>query len=159
MRPVVSDTGPLHYLVLIGAIDCVPALFGRVFIPEAVAIELSHPATPSLVREWLETPPPWLESKPESAGADLPARMHGAGERAAIELATWLDAQLLLIDDRGGAAIARGRGLETIGTLGVLVRSAQLGLVDLRPALSRLRETNFRCRPELLDALLTRHGI
>ena len=44
MRPVVADTGPLHYLVLIDAIDILPKLFGRVLIPEIVAVELSHSA-------------------------------------------------------------------------------------------------------------------
>ena len=44
------------------------------------------------------------------------------------------------------------------GTLGVLVRGAQLRLVDLTTAFSRLRTTNFRCRPELLDATLAKYG-
>ena len=36
MRLVVADTGPLNYLVLIDAIELLPKLFEKVFIPEAV---------------------------------------------------------------------------------------------------------------------------
>ena len=40
MRAVVADTGPPHYLILIGAVDVLPQLFGRVLIPGVVASEL-----------------------------------------------------------------------------------------------------------------------
>lgn len=90
-----------------------------------------------------------------SAG-EFPPRL-GAGERAAIGLAQATRASVLLLDDRAAIAEARARGLEVTGTLGVLVRAAQLGLIDLRSAFARLKATNFRYRPQLLDALLARH--
>lgn len=34
---VVADAGPLHYLVLIGAVDVLPTLYSRVLVPETVA--------------------------------------------------------------------------------------------------------------------------
>jgi len=153
----VSDTGPLRYLVLIEAVDVLPRLFSRVLIPEVVAVELSRPATPLPVRQWLATSPAWLErhSVTPSAG-EFPPRL-GAGERAAIGLAQATRASVLLLDDRAAIAEARARGLEVTGTLGVLVRAAQLGLIDLRSAFARLKATNFRYRPQLLDALLARH--
>lgn len=157
-RPVVSDTGPLHYLILIEAAECLAELFARVLIPEIVAVELTHPATPLAVRAWMNAAPSWLDCRSE-AGAPRPSiTPRDAGERAAIDLAKSVDARLLLIDDRAGDAAARVRGLETTGTLGVLVQGAQLGLVDLSTAVSRLRTTNFRCRPDLLDATLAKYG-
>ena len=156
MRPVISDAGPLHYLILVEAVDILPRLFGHVLIPDAVAIELSRPATTPAIRAWLDAAPAWLDRRQASDTPYLSAWPRGAGERAAIALAQSVDAQLLLIDDRAGGTVARSHGLETTGTLGVLVRAAQLGLMDLRTVLSRLRATNFRCRPELLDALLAR---
>lgn len=50
MRLIVADTSPLFYLLSIGHIDLLPQLFGRVFVPDAVHKELSHPAAPTLVR-------------------------------------------------------------------------------------------------------------
>ena len=54
---VVSDSSPLHYLVLCDAIEVLPQLFGRVIVPKAVVAELSHAHTPARVREWLAAPP------------------------------------------------------------------------------------------------------
>jgi predicted nucleic acid-binding protein len=157
MRPVVSDTGPLHYLVLVGAIDVLPRLFGRVLIPEVVASELLYQRTPAAVRAWMQAAPPWFErSALAPASVENPAR-RGAGERAAIALAQAVGAELLLIDDRAGETAARACGFATIGTLGILLRAAQRELIELDSAFTRLSETNFRARPDLLAALLTQH--
>jgi len=40
---VVSDTSPLNYLILVGCIDVLPQLFGQVYAPSSVVIELGHP--------------------------------------------------------------------------------------------------------------------
>ncbi len=37
---VVSDTSPINYLVLIGQINVLPTLYGRVLIPQSVYEEL-----------------------------------------------------------------------------------------------------------------------
>ena len=39
---VVADAGPLHYLILIGAVDVLGPLYNRVVLPEAVAQELRY---------------------------------------------------------------------------------------------------------------------
>ena len=79
------------------------------------------------------------------------------GEKSAIALRLSLSAHLLLLDDRKGAAAARGKGFEVTGTLGILDLAARRGMVDLANALARLRATNFRKREQLLDALLKQH--
>jgi predicted nucleic acid-binding protein len=48
---VVSDTSPIHYLLLIDRIHLLPDLFGRVVIPPAVARELAHPSAPAEVKQ------------------------------------------------------------------------------------------------------------
>lgn len=80
------------------------------------------------------------------------------GERAAIALALSVLPDFVLIDDRAGVAVARARALEVTGTLGLLDRAAQAGLVDLADAISALKATNFRVRQPLLDVLLARDG-
>jgi predicted nucleic acid-binding protein len=44
-----------------------------------------------------------------------------------------------------------------IGTLGVLDLAALRGLIDIEDAFARLRATNFRYRPEIMDALVAQH--
>ena len=49
---------------------------------------------------------------------------------------------------------ARRLGLPVTGTLGILDRAAEHGLIELAPAITRLRQTTFRVDPSLLDRLL-----
>jgi predicted nucleic acid-binding protein len=76
------------------------------------------------------------------------------GERDAILVALELKADLLLMDDREGVEEAVRLGLVVTGTLGVLDRAAEKGLVDLADTFRRLRTTNFRVSPALLDRIL-----
>jgi predicted nucleic acid-binding protein len=156
MRVVVADTGPLNYLVLIDAIDLLPKLFERVSVPLAVRDELLHKGTPEAVRLWIAQPPHWLEVAPELPHRSREPRAAGLdeGEYAAIELARAIGADLILMDDRDGVALARAKGFAVTGTLGILDLSAQRGLIDLAQAFSRLKATTFHYRQGLLDALL-----
>jgi predicted nucleic acid-binding protein len=156
MRLVVADTGPLNYLVLIEAIDVLPKLFETIFVPRAVHDELAHADAPATVRAWIAQLPAWLEVRPnpdwntnDATGAAL-----DEGERAAIALALAIGADLILMDDRAGVAVAYRQGLAVTGTLGLLDLAARRGLIDLAAAFGRLKATNFRYRPEIMDALL-----
>jgi predicted nucleic acid-binding protein len=154
-RVVISDASPLRYLVLIGQADLLPGLYTEVLIPEAVADELNQPATPDPVRRWIAYPPSWLQVVPLPG---LPASVSlpdlDPGEREAILLALHLNADLVLMDEREGVEEARRLGLTVTGTLGVLDRAAERGLIELGSAIALLRQTNFRIDPRLLDRLL-----
>lgn len=154
---VIADTGPLHYLVLIGHIAVLPRLFGAVAVPATVIDELRHPNAPAAIRAWADTPPPWLTVHPDPAALAAELRRLDPGELAAIALAQILGAELLLIDDRAGTVAARGLGLETVGTVGLLTRAAGARLLDLPAAVAALRATNFRYPATLFDALLAEH--
>jgi len=81
-----------------------------------------------------------------------------AGEQAAILLAEALKADIILLDEKAARRVATSRGLRVTGLLGVLGEAASRGLVDLAPAIDRLRMTNFRSAPALLKATLDRFG-
>jgi len=120
--------------------------------------ELRHDEAPESVRRWIADPPSWLEIVLEGDDHDDPdLRRLDDGERAAILLAIQIGGDLLLIDDRDGVNIARSRGFAVTGTLGILDLAASRGLVRLRDAVERLKNTSFRCHPHVLDALLARH--
>lgn len=155
-RVVISDTSPLRYLVLIGQADLLPALYTEVLIPEAVADELNQPATPEPVRRWITHRPSWLQVVPLTAKhASVSLSNLDPGEHDAILLALHLKADLVLMDEREGVEEARRLGLTVTGTLGVLDRAAERGLIQLASAIASLRQTNFRVDPGLLDRLLT----
>jgi predicted nucleic acid-binding protein len=156
MRLVVADTGPINYLILIEVIDVLPKLFETIFVPRAVHDELAHVDAPATVRAWIAQGPAWLEVRPNPDWNtnDATAAALDEGERAAIALAIAIGAELILMDDRAGVAVAYQQGLTVTGTLGVLDLAARRGLIDLAVAFGRLKATNFRCRPEIMDALL-----
>jgi predicted nucleic acid-binding protein len=154
MRLVVADTSPVYYLLSTGHIELLPQLFGKVFVPETVHRELSHPAAPSLVRDWAVIPPDWLEVASAGESDDVALRSLGAGERAAIALAMSLHADLILIDERKGTNAALGKGFDVTGTLGVLALAGRRGLVDLADSFAKLKRTNFRYRQKIMDELL-----
>jgi predicted nucleic acid-binding protein len=81
------------------------------------------------------------------------------GEHDALLLALETKADLVLMDERDGVEEAARLGLTVTGTLGVLDRAAEKELVDLPSALNRLRATNFRASPALLEELLAAHRI
>jgi len=154
-RVVISDTSPIHYLVLIGQADLLPALYTEVLIPEAVAEELNQSETPEPVRHWITHRPSWLQVVPVKTSLSLVSLADlDRGEHDAILLALHLKADLVLMDDREGVEEARRLGLTVTGTLGVLDRAAERGLIELAPVLASLRQTNFRIDPALLDRLL-----
>ncbi len=146
---VVSDTTPLNYLVLIGAADALPALFGRVYAPSAVINELSHPRCPEAVRLWASQPPLWLTVQ-DPAHAD-PTLKLGPGEAAAIALAEELKADWVLMDERKGSREAEGRGFRVAGTLGVIEEAGARDLLDYRDTRDRLvGETTFYVTDDVL---------
>jgi predicted nucleic acid-binding protein len=157
MRIVVADTGPINYLVLIEVIDLLPKLFDHVLAPQAVLDELTAPDTPPAVRAWIARAPDWFKIDPQSAQMVETTVDLDAGEHAAIALALAIKADLVLMDDQAGVAVARRNGLVATGTLGVLDLAARQGLIDLAKSFERLKTTSFYYRQGLLDALLAKH--
>jgi predicted nucleic acid-binding protein len=150
----VADTTPLRYLVVIDAIDILPPLYERVVVPYAVGAELQHPHTPDQVRAWMAAPPPWIDlGQPQRVRRIL--RL-GRGEQDAIALAEELRADLILMDDEEGRIEAERRAMTVVGTLGVLERAAERGLIDLPTALTRLQATNFYVDDALIREALAR---
>jgi predicted nucleic acid-binding protein len=151
---VVSDTSPLNYLVLCEAVLVLPRLFHEVLIPPSVFAELQHGRTPTPVRDWIEARPSWLRVRaPKTLDPSLDA---DAGEVEAICLAREVGATALLMDDKKGRIAAERVGLAVTGTVGLLELAAVRGLVDLPEVIHRLRQTNARLAPEILDAALKR---
>lgn len=151
---VVADTSPLNYLLLIGEVDVLPQLFGKIIIPPAVASEMQDPGAPAVIRNWVSQPPAWLEIQAASA---LDPTIHlGAGETEAISLAVEIGADEILTDDRQARSAAQLRGVNVAGTLNILEVAAIKGLLDLPSAITRLQKTNFRASAVLIQQFLDR---
>jgi predicted nucleic acid-binding protein len=75
------------------------------------------------------------------------------GERQAIVLAELIRPDFIVLDERKARRIATDRGLNVIGTLGILTTAAEKGLITLREALDDLKQTNFRASSQLFESL------
>lgn len=154
---VVADSGPPHYLILLGHIELLHRFYGKVAIPEAVANELRAAGSPAAVSNWIARPPEWVVVTPvpwqhiESISDDL-----DLGERAAIALAGTIRADLLLIDDAAGRVEATRRNLRVTGTLGVLRAGAEQGIIDVPDTVSKLRATSFYVDDALINTIFSR---
>jgi predicted nucleic acid-binding protein len=151
---VVCDTSPLNYLVLIEADRLLPDLFGQIVAPPAVLAEITHSGAPAKVKAWAANPPAWLRIV--APAAFVPFGRLGPGESEAIALAKQRNADVLLMDERDGSAVARQLGLTVAGTLGVLELAAEKGLLSLPTAIAELRRTTFRVPEKLIAEMLRR---
>jgi len=151
---VVSDTSPVNYLILIDRIALLPDLLGDVIIPTAVFRELQAERTPVIVREFIFAMPSWMSVRTATLISDIDDDRVDAGEREAILLAEEMAADALLIDDLAGREAALDRGLLVIGTVGILKRAAEKGLIDFGAELRKLKSLGFRMSADLENEFL-----
>lgn len=156
MKLVVSDSGPVHYLVLCEAIHVLASLYGQLVIPSSVAQELTHARAPAPVSAWIRSLPAWASI--QSAREIDAATQLGLGEREAIALARELKAAELLVDERLARKVAVQRGLLITGTVGILEKAAERGLINLSEALQKLLRTNFRVDFQVIREALEREA-
>ncbi|MBW8878374.1 MAG: DUF3368 domain-containing protein [Acidobacteria bacterium] len=158
-RLVVCNTSPLLYLHQVGRLDLLRDLYGRVQIPTAVRTELEAGAERGVsVPDVKGTE--WLDVRPLPGSSLLPVVVDlGAGEAEAIALALAAPGSLLILDDALGRRIARLNSLTCTGTLGVLIKAKQQGLLPLvSPVIEELRHTTMYLPPLLIRNVLKEAG-
>lgn len=151
---VIADTSPLNYLILIGKIDLLRALYGEITIPEAVFTELQAAKTPNKVKKWMARHLDWVRIQKISSVLDEQLRELHLGEAEAIALAEALNAAGIIIDEKEGRKIAFERGLTVTGLLGVLRDASSRDLINLSATLADLEKTAFLASPELIQKLI-----
>ena len=137
---IVSNSGPLIHLAKVGKIELLKYLFGEVIIPVEVKLEVVDRGKEEgmgdafLIESEIENG--WIELDKsnnhkvkeiaQSAGID-------AGEASAIMLARRRKCPVL-IDDLAARRFAAGLGVEVVGSIGVLIKSARLQKMSKREA-------------------------
>jgi predicted nucleic acid-binding protein len=155
LADAICNTSPFQYLHQLGRLDLLPRLLGRVLLPPAVASELHVGRTrgvslpdPALL-DWVESRAPRMSAPALATESSL-----GRGETEALALA-FETGGLLVLDDGEARRVAARLGLSYTGTLGVLRRARQAGLVPrLAPELDRLAALGFRFDRAVREELL-----
>jgi predicted nucleic acid-binding protein len=141
---VVADTTPLNYLILMGRVEILNLLYGRVLIPDAVLQEILAPRAPLAVRAWARSLPDWVEVANVNLDTTVWPKQLGAGEVEAIHLALERRADIVMMDDQAGRRVAEQRGLFVSGTLAVLLQAARLSLLDFDQSVAELEHFPLR---------------
>ena len=158
---VVADTSVLLNLVFLNQEHILMSLFGNVLVSEAVASEFARMGASSGRFSGLVIPAfcqhRLISCMPTNLAAD--ARLD-AGEAESLALALELHADGVLMDESAGRSAAASLGVTAIGTLGILVRAKQAGLIDnIAPLLRRLIvDGRFRIAPALVRDALQKTG-
>ena len=159
----VSNTSPLSNLAYVGRLDLLREQLGEVWVPEVVWNELSNiPDTGVLKTIDKAREIGWLKLQ-RASDANLTSLLRvdlHPGEAEAIALSLETKADVLLIDEREGRAMARQLGVRVTGVLGVLLRAKRLAQIGaIKPGLEALRtKARFFMAPALEEQVLAEAG-
>jgi uncharacterized protein len=158
---VVSNTSPIINLAMVGELDLLQKLYSKITIPEAVRREIAiegagQPGASEVeTLDWIEV----CQVVDRTAVALLQAELDD-GEAEAIALAVELEADLVLLDERKGRAIAGRLGLKFVGLLALLIEAKQKGAIAaVKPVVDSLIEkAGFWINAELYNRVLKAAG-
>ena len=149
---IVSDTSPVISLVSIDRLDILEKLFKKIIIPRAVWNEFTafenEVETDKLKRFFSERVADISQTNNLLPIMDL-------GESEAIILYNEIKADFLIIDDLKARQIAEELGVNCVGTLGILFKAKEKGLIkELRTLFIKLIENNRYYSKIILNKLL-----
>ena len=126
------------------------ALFGSVWIPDAVRREVEPRILPTTIQ---------LRGIEQAINPAIRRASLGAGESEAIALALEVRASIALIDDRAARRLAGALSVRTVGTLGILLEAKHGGVVPaIRPLIDGLPSLPFHIAPTLNETVIRLAG-
>jgi predicted nucleic acid-binding protein len=153
---VVSDTSPLLNLALIERLTLLESQFPSVTVPRQVWQELTDgDAGLDAVRALRDD---GFLTVVEVEESDLFTEIFyelDYGETAAICHGIEREADLVLLDEKDGRRVARRHGLTVTGVIGILLRAAKNGDVELKQELDSLREAGFWISDDLYSKIIS----
>jgi len=117
--------------------------------------------TPEVAKEFGENLPEWIEieSVSDKKYQEFLETQLDRVEATAIALAKEMSDPLLLLDDLKARKLARRLNLKITGTLGVINKAKQLGIIDkVKPIIDKLLGTDFRISEKIINEILKLNG-
>jgi len=137
---LIADSSALVALSIVDKLDVLEELFGEVYVPRAVYVEVSqeNKAESYKLKSYCQDRVLDIES---SANFNITL---GKGESEAIVLYTEQNADFLLCDDKKAKKFAQSFGLKVIGSLGILLKAKEAELIsEISPLIEILRESRI----------------
>lgn len=142
---VIADASCLIVLHNIQELTLLQKLFGEVFITEEVKQEFGFD-----LPEWIKIKE--IQNKFQQNSLNL---ILDKCEASSIALSLETANSLLIIDEKKGRRIAQELGVKIIGTLGIILRAKENGLIDsVESVLENFEKANFRISSDLKTRIL-----
>ena len=158
---LVADSGPLIALARLDLLALPSRVFGEAIVTATVWHEVTRappPAEGAALEHALQSGWVRVVDDPQDMPPALADTQLDAGERSAIALALALQATVL-VDERRGRTSAKGLGLHVLGTLGLLVRARDAGMVErVRPLADALLASGYFLSSALVEHTLASIG-
>ena len=158
---VVADTSPVVALLHLKKIQLLNNLYGQVFIPSIVAIELNTLVQFGYDLSFLEQTDVFIIRSASNVGfVQELSEVLDPGEAEAIVLARELKAHLLLLDEKLGRQFAETEHIVCKGFVGILIDAKKHDLIQLvKPLLDDLvHNLKFRLSDKLYQLALQKAG-
>lgn len=158
MLKIVSNTTPIISLLKLSKLDLLQKLYGEINIPKAVYEEIEAGKQKVFYQNlakisWINI----LEIENKQAlnyFIDL-----DKGEAEAIILATEINADLTIIDEKLGRFYAKNTGLKITGTIGTLLKAKTKGFVkEIKPLIIELEKQNVWFSNTFINQVLSKAG-
>lgn len=117
--------------------------------------------TPEVLGEFGKPLPGWIITEPvkdKKYQRFMEAQLD-LGESSVIALAVEKGDVTLILDDLRARKLSRRLGLKYTGSLGVINKAKEIGVIDkIRPLIDKLIKTDFRISDKVIDDLLKRNN-
>lgn len=142
---IIADTSCLIVLANIGELELLHKIYEEIITTLDIAIEYGDS-----LPDWVEI----MEVKDKYRQQILELQID-RGESSAIALALETKNSTVILDDFKARKIANQLGITFTGTLGIIIKAKQIGVVEsIKPFLEKIKQTNFRLSIDLeLEAL------
>jgi predicted nucleic acid-binding protein len=158
---VVSNTTPLIGLATIQRFDLLQQLFDKIYIPQAVYAEAVTAGREEGGAKQEVSTASWIETVvvKDRLAVEVLLDELDMGEAETIVLAREMKADWVLMDEKKGRRKATELSLNRIGTVGILLKAKQQGLLgEIRPDLERLHKQGFSLSQRVIDTVLRQAG-
>jgi predicted nucleic acid-binding protein len=144
-RIIIADTSCFILLDKISSLELLHQVFGEVITTIEVQNEFGKQ-----LPQWIK-----IEAVNNVEQQSLLESEIDKGEASAIALAMEKTNSLLILDDFKARRIAEKLHLQFTGTLGVLLKAKQAGIISLlKPTLEKIQQTNFRFSEKVFEDIL-----
>jgi len=146
---VIADASVLIIFDKLNRFDILQKIYQNIYTTNEILQEFNKP-----LPEWIK-----VESVKDQKYLKFIRTQVDLGEASAITLAAEKDDALLILDDLKARKLARQLGMSFTGTLGMINKAKELGIIDkIKPLIEQLRETDFRISENIIENLLKRNN-